>query len=144
MRPLFSWTKLLLPKIFFEPKRCFFTYIFWGLIFSNTKFFGLTFLLDQTFLGIFFLKKIVWKNGIFKLLVLGTSTKGAQICWKILIKVNIFRLAFKNFNKIWLNFQSLKSCNKHWKLWIKQTPVLFCKYLCNESSDLYRIWNLSS
>ena len=32
----------------------------------------------------------------------------------------------------------------HWKLSIKQKPVLFCKYLCNESLDLYNIWNLYS
>ena len=30
-------------------------------------------------------------------------------------------------------------CRMHWKLRIKKTPVLFCKYLRNESSNLHEI-----
>ena len=33
----------------------------------------------------------------------------------------------------------VKICRIHWKLTIKQTPELFCKYLRNESSDLHEI-----
>ena len=34
----------------------------------------------------------------------------------------------------------LKICKMHWKLRFKETPVLFCKYLCNESLDLHEIF----
>ena len=41
----------------------------------------------------------------------------------------------------------LKICEMHWKLRIKQTPVMFCKYLHKESSALHDIscggWLLS-
>ena len=48
--------------------------------------------------------------------------------------------------QIWCNFdaQISKICKIHWKLRIKQKSVLFFKYLHNESSDLYEIWNLGS
>ena len=37
--------------------------------------------------------------------------------------------------------QIVKICKMHWKLRIKQTPVLFCKYLCNERLNLYEnLW----
>ena len=39
--------------------------------------------------------------------------------------------------------QIMKIFKIHWKLRIKQTSVLFCKYLCNKSSDLYEIFNFS-
>ena len=35
--------------------------------------------------------------------------------------------------------QTVKICKMHWKLRIKPTPVLFCKYLRNKSSDLHEI-----
>ena len=49
--------------------------------------------------------------------------------------------------QIWKIFQFLRSfdaqigkiCKMNWKLRIKQTPVLFCKYLRNESLDLHEI-----
>ena len=49
--------------------------------------------------------------------------------------------------QIWKIFQFLRNfdaqigkiCKMHWKLRIKQTPVLFCKYLRNESLDLHEI-----
>ena len=43
-----------------------------------------------------------------------------------------------------LTDQILKMCKVHRKLRIKQTSVLFCKYLRKQSSDLYEIWDLSS
>ena len=47
--------------------------------------------------------------------------------------------AFPIFFKVGRNFdaQILKIWKRHRKLRIKQTSVLFCKYLSNESSDLY-------
>ena len=36
--------------------------------------------------------------------------------------------------------QNLKICKIHRQLRIKQTSVLFCKYLLNESSNLYEIY----
>ena len=35
--------------------------------------------------------------------------------------------------------QTVKICKMHWKLRIKPTPVLFCKYLRNQSWDLYEV-----
>ena len=43
-----------------------------------------------------------------------------------------------------LTDQILKICKIHRKWRVKQTSVLFCKYLRNQISDLYEIWNLSS
>ena len=36
-------------------------------------------------------------------------------------------------------WKTVEICNKHWNLRRKPRPVLFCKYLLNESSDLYEI-----
>ena len=54
--------------------------------------------------------------------------------------------AFPIFFKIGRNFDAhiLKTGKIHRKLKIKQTSVLFCKYLLNESSDLYEIWDFYS
>ena len=49
---------------------------------------------------------------------------------------HIFLIFGRNFDA-----QILKRCKIHWKLRIKQIPVLFCKYLRNESSDLYMVVN---
>ena len=54
--------------------------------------------------------------------------------------------AFSIFFKFGRNFdaQILKIWKRHRKLRIKQTSVLFCKYLHNKSSDLYEIWDFYS
>ena len=44
--------------------------------------------------------------------------------------------------QFWRNFgaQIVKICKMHWKLRIKQTPVLFCKYFRNECLDLHEFY----
>ena len=58
----------------------------------------------------------------------------------------VFFKEFSIFFKFQGNFdaQILKVCKMDRTLRIKELPVLFCKYLCNDRSDLYEIWNLSS
>ena len=59
----------------------------------------------------------------------------------------ILKLCFKKLKEISRIFQiwvkllcsTFEICKIDWKLRIKQTQVLFCKYLRNESSDLHEI-----
>ena len=65
---------------------------------------------------------------------------------------NILKLCFQKSQEGFCIFQirqelwcsNLKICKMYWKLRIKQTSILFCKCLRNESLDLYEILNLSS
>ena len=60
---------------------------------------------------------------------------------------NILKLCFEKIQgfsyifQILMEFEAqiLKICKIHRKSRIKQTSVLFCKYLANESSDLHEI-----
>ena len=66
--------------------------------------------------------------------------------------LTFWNYAFENSKEFYVFFkfgenidaQTLKISKIHWKLRIKQTSVLFCKYLCNEKSNLYQTFNLSS
>ena len=51
----------------------------------------------------------------------------------------ILRSSFQKNPQSCSNYPSLKVLENTLKIRIKQTPVLFCKYLRNESSDLHEI-----
>ena len=66
----------------------------------------------------------------------GTPCIG-RFCYKMVKHVKIQIITVQTLGH--LTDQILKICKIHRKWRVKQTSVLFCKYLRNQSSDLYEI-----